>query len=306
MDVLNPITLTDAMLSASSIAEPAASETAWVSAGTYALGDYRIRTTTHRVYKAKQAHTGRTALPEVDTDYWLDYGPTLRWSAFDQYTSTASTATTSLSYTLRPGFFNCLAFLGLDAGDIAVTVKDAPGGAVIYSFSGSLQEPPLDWYDYAFGTIKGLTKLILSGITPYPDPEVSITITAAAGVTVRVGMVAVGDLRSLLGEAEWGGTECGASAEPVTYSYIKTDEYGNTTIVRRHAATDLRVRVVMPRAYADAALVMVQDVLDVPCVWVATQADGYAGLTVFGLGSGQLSYDSFNHAVFNIAVKGMI
>ena len=52
MNIITPITVTAAMIGgATTIAEPAAGETAWVSAGTYALGDLRIRTSTHRVYK---------------------------------------------------------------------------------------------------------------------------------------------------------------------------------------------------------------------------------------------------------------
>ena len=58
--VLVPIDVDDAMLSSTTIAEPAATETAWVSGGTYAIGDKRIRTQTHRVYQSATAHTGVT------------------------------------------------------------------------------------------------------------------------------------------------------------------------------------------------------------------------------------------------------
>ncbi len=119
-------------------------------------------------------------------------------------------------------------------------------------------------------------------------------------------MLNVGDYRSLLGDSEWGGTQYGASAEPVSYSYIKTYPDGTTKIVRGTSATSMRATVMLPRDQADYALSCVQEVLDMPVSWVATDVKGYAGLNVFGLGSGSLTYDGFSHASLNINVKGMI
>jgi hypothetical protein len=304
MNILTPLTITNAMiLAGTSIAEPAAGETAWVSAGTYALGDLRIRTTTHKVYSCVQAHSGRSQLPETDSAYWLEKSPTNRWSPFDSYTSTPATATTSLTYVLQPGYFNALAMYGLVGTSAAITVKDAPGGATIYSNTVSLLEDPLGWWEFLFLPTRQISKLILTDIPIRPTAELTIVIT---GATCAVGMINVGDYKSILGESVWGGTQQGAKAEPVSYSYIKTNADGTTTIVRRNAATSMRASVILPRAAADYALQCVQEVLDVPVSWVATDANGYAGLNVFGLGSGSLSYDTFNTATLDISVKGMI
>ena len=305
VSALVPLSITDAMLTSSTIAEPAAGETAWVSAGTYALGDLRIRATTHRVYRCVLAHTGRTALPEVDLVYWLDVYATQKWSMFDAYASTQSSIATPLTVVLKPGFFNAFAMLGLDGATATITYKDATGGATVYSSVISLTEDPLDWYDYAFGVIKPKTKVTIDDLTPYPDPELTISITATSG-TVKCGMLAIGDMRNLLDSAEFGGTQYGATAEPITYSYIKTDEYGNTVIKKRSTATDMKIRIVLPKANSDFALATVQSLLDVPAVWVASDQSGYAGLTVFGLASGSLSYESFTYDTFSINVKGMI
>ena len=62
----------------------------------------------------------------------------------------------------------------------------------------------------------------------------------------------------------------------------------------------------MPREYADASVRAVQEVLDVPAAWIATEAPGYVALNVFGLGSGSMQYNSFADAVFSIKVKGLI
>ena len=304
MNILTPLTITDAMiLAGTSIAEPAPSETAWVSGGAYTLGQERIRSTTHKVYECVQASTGRTALPEVDTAYWLEKRPTLKWAPFDSYTSTPATATTSLTYVLQPGYFNALAMYGLVGTTAEIIDKDAPGGSTIFSKTISLLEDPLGWWEYLFLPTRQISKLILTGIPIRPNAELTIVIT---GATCAVGMINVGDYKSLLGESEWGGTQQGAKAEPISYSYIKTNSDGTTTIVRRNAATSMRASVILPRADADYALACIQEVLDVPVSWVATEANGYDGLNVFGLGSGSLSYDNFNIATLDINVKGMI
>lgn len=304
MNILTPLTITDSMiLAGTSIAEPSAGETAWVSAGTYALGDLRIRTTTHKVYSCVQAHSGRTALPENDSAYWLEKSPTNRWSPFDSYTSTPATATTSLTYVLQPGYFNALAMYGLVGTSAEITVKDAPGGSTIYSNTVSLLENPVGWWEYLFLPTRQISKIILTDIPIRPSAELTIVIT---GATCAVGMINVGDYKSILGESVWGGTQQGAKAEPVSYSYIKTNADGTTTIIRRNAATSMRASVVLPRENADYALTCIQEVLDVPVSWVATDESGFVGLNVFGLGSGSLSYDSFNVATLDLSVKGMI
>ena len=304
MNILTPLAITNAMiLAGTSIAEPAAGETAWVSAGTYALGDLRIRSTTHKVYSCVQAHSGRTALPEVDSAYWLEKSATLRWAPFDIYTSTPATASTSITYVLQPGYFNSLAMYGLVGSSVAITVKDAPGGTTVYSKTVSLLEDPLGWWEFLFLGTRQISKLILTGIPIRPTAELTIVIT---GSTCAVGMINVGDYKSLMGEASWGGTQYGAKAEPISYSYIKTNADGTTSIIRRNAATSMRASIVLPRDQADYALACIQEVLDVPVSWVATESSGYDGLNVFGLGSGSLSYDSFQIATLDLSIKGMI
>ena len=310
MNIIVPVPITSAMIGAgTTVAEPASGETAWTDT-TYSVGTRSIRTQTHRVYECVSAIGAATGTPpEDDAAHWLDAGPTQRWAPFDHYVSTAATDTTSMTYVLTPGFFNAASLYGLTGTGIVVEVKDAPGGTVIYRYpqtgTAPLTEPSIGWYSYFFGKRRAISKLVLTGIPIRPNAELSITVTAASGASVGIGMINVGDYRPLIGDAIWGGTLNGATAEPMTYSYIDTDDYGNTTIVRRHSATNLRLQVAMPRQYADAALASVQEVLDVPVSWVATDCKGFDGLNVFGLGSGSLSY-TFATAEFDITVKGLI
>lgn len=307
MKVLLPIDLTSDMLVSSTIPEPDTGETLWVSGGSYAVDAQVIRTTTHMVYVSSQAHSGRTALPENDPDYWTPKCFTNRWSAFDAEINTTTVGGSPVTWVLHPGFFNSVAIYGTSASTVDITVKDAPAGSVVFSYSGSFQSEPLDWYDWAFGVYKTSNKLQVEGITPYDTAELTITITPASGTVAKVGTVLIGDMRPLLGEdATWGGTQYGASVEPVTYSYIKTDDYGKTTIKRRHSATNLRAQVVIPIEGSEYALAAVQEALDRPAGWFASDAPLYGDLNVYGLGSGTMNYDSYGRAVLSIFVKGMI
>jgi hypothetical protein len=311
MNVIDPITITDAMIGAgTSVAEPSASETAWSgSSVAYAVGDVRIRATTHRKYRCAAAHTSAASpTPENDGTRWVDIGPTDRWAPFDQYTSTAVTGTTSITYVLSPGYVNSLALYGLTGAQYSVTVKDAPGGSVIYTRTGYLLDDPIGWYEYLFVPQPTRSKLVFAGIPIRPTAEITVTITAASGQPVGLGMIVVGDYAPLISDAaEWGGVEQGAQAEPVTYSYIKSNDDGTTTIVRRHSATNLRCTVRLPRQHADAAVSLLQSVLDKPVAYIATDAPGYAGLNVFGLAtSSPVRYDSFAMASIEITVKGLI
>lgn len=307
--VLVPLAITNAMVSSSTIAEPAAGETEWNAATSYTVGQECILAATHRVYTNLIAGVNSTP-PNLATTgaapRWLDTRPTNKWAAFDAQINTQSSTVTPLTYVLLPGMFNGIALYGLDGATLDISVKDAPGGTVVYTNSIVLQESPIDYYDYYFGTIKPLSKCIIKDIVPYANPEVTITITAAAGVTVKVGMIAIGDMRSLVSSADTGGPQRGAKAKPVTYSYIGTDIYGNTKIIRRSKATDMDISVFLHKNDADAALATIQEVLDVPAAWIGCDVPGFAGLNVFGLASGDVSYEGPNHAVISINVKGLI
>ena len=77
--ILIPLAVTDAMLTSSTIAEPASGEVAWNPATTYAIGDKVILTSTHRVYQNLVAGVNAMS-PDVNQGQtpaiWLDVGQT--------------------------------------------------------------------------------------------------------------------------------------------------------------------------------------------------------------------------------------
>lgn len=299
------------MVTASSISEPAIGETAWVSGGTYVVGDLRYLAATHRVYKCTQAHTGRTSAPNTATEigyYWQDIGATQKYAPFDAYVNTKGYSVTSVTYTiLLPTFVNAIAFYGLSGVSSAtVVVRDGAGGAVVFNQTQTLAVPGLGFWEYYHTPATILDRCVFQNLPLVLNPEVIVTLTGTSGSTVGVGMIAVGDLRPLFDTVTWGGTQFGSQAKPTTYSYIKTDDYGVTTIVRRGSSTDMSIKVEMPHDGSDYALSTMQSVLDIPAAWIATDEAGFSGLNVFGLASGSLTYQSYNLDVFSIDVRGFI
>lgn len=308
MKILIPIVITPEMLGAgTSIAEPAPGETLWAASTAYTLGDLRIRPTTHRVYECIQAHASRTALPENDGAFWLDVAPTQRYAPFDSYISTVAAATTSLTYVVSPGYVNAIALYGIIGTQLNVVLRDGPGGTIVRTYASSLTESAPNWYEHLFVAAKPINRLILSNLPIRPNVEITVTISAAPGAPVALGLLIAGDYRAIAGDKPaFGGTRRGASAEPITFSYINTGSDGTTSIVRRNYATGMRANILLPTKEADAALALVQQVLDIPVPWVATDAKGFAGLNVFGLGSGSLTYENAFTSNLEINVKGMI
>jgi hypothetical protein len=304
LSVLIPTAITTAMLTSSSI--PETDYAVWSGATTYAIGDRCISTVTHRIYESainSNLNNDPTLIANRTgaTIKWLDIGPTNRWAMLDDVNNTQSDYASPVTVVLQPGVFNSVYLGNLVASTVQVVVKDAPVGNEVFN-SGviSLQEPIPDYYEYFFNPFKSMVNYLVSSIPPYSEAVVTITITNSAG-NVKCGILSLGILNQL------GRTVLGATAKPKTYSYITTDAFGTTTIVRRKATTDMTASCVVDIGEASSVLAIIQSVLDVPCVWIANdECTLYNGLIIFGLGSGDLVYTDSVKCSLSLTVQGLI
>lgn len=303
LSIMRPATMVDAVLTSSTA--PEADYAAYNAATTYALGARCISTTTHRVYESLVAGNINRDPTLISnrigaTPYWLNVSATNRWKMFDDQVASQTSIASPLTVVLQPGAINAIGALGLDADAIAVTVKDAPGGSVIYSYSGSLEgSAPQDYYEYFFSAFAPLTDFVLRGIDAYVQMEVTVTLTKVSG-NVLCGMLQVGDLVPL------GMTQYGAKAKPKTYSYIKVNDYGENTIIRRKKAKDLTATAWLKLSEANIVLDTLGAMLDVPCLVICSDSAEYSGLRSFGLVSGEISYDHLKDCQLSISVNGLI
>lgn len=134
MNVIPPITITDALLTSSTIAEPDTGEAVYSAGTTYGLGAVVISTTTHLKYTSLQAgnlgHPLSAAIAQgvvpTAADWWVMSGPTNKWAMFDLMRSTASIAPLALTAVVTPGVrVDALGLHGLAADAVLVTVNPA-------------------------------------------------------------------------------------------------------------------------------------------------------------------------------------
>lgn len=305
MNIIVPITIAETMIGAGcSLAEDPT--TTWTS-GTYAVGDLRHVVATHTVYECVLAGSS-TVTPQDDPTRWLAKRPTNKWAPFDWYASTQATSTTTdIIYPITARFVNAVALYGIVGTEYEFIVKDQAGGTVIYSKSGKLKAHDRGWFSYLFGARRQITKLVFKSLPIHPAAEITIKIKAGAGLQRSLGTIVLGKYRNLAGRGSFGGTQYGATVEPVTYSYIKTEDDGTTVIKRRHSGTNLRGNIVLPRSQADAAISLLQQVLDVPVACIASDKPGYEALNTFGLiSSSPVKYDGPLTASIDFNVKGII
>jgi len=270
MKVIPPIQITDAMLTSSTAAEPGAGEVAWISGTTYAVGDVRIRTETHRKYQRLIAGAGTTA-PELDTINWLDIGPTNRWAMFDTLRNSATELASPLTVSVTPGKrINALALMGVVADEATITMT--VGGVTKYTHTENLTlRRTLTWTDYFFGEFGNRPSLVLFDLPPYVGAVITATLTASAG-TVECGAMVLG--RSVyLGSAEYN-----ATSDALNFSTITRDAFGNTTLVPRRTVPKTNQTLWCEKSAVNT-LRDVRSVLNaVPAVWSGLDdknADGY-------------------------------
>lgn len=305
VSVLMAVPITASMLSAGTTIvepDPALGETMWVSAGTYAVGAERI--SNHKVYSCVQAHSGRTALPEADPDYWLFKRPSNLFAPFDFYRSTAAKATGSLTYKLQVPFFSDVKIFGAVGDQVQLIARDAPGGAILKQSTQDLWEQALGFWELLFSPLGVRSTVELTGIPISPTSELTVTVSAGPTAAVELGTLMVGEWRSLTGGT--GGTEYGSEAEPRSYSYIKFYDDGTFEIKRRPGATDLTLSAVLDADQAEYTVGLLQQLLDVPVAISATDVPGYGYLSALGLISGRVKPVNSKEAQLAARVKGII
>jgi len=305
--VMVPVAITTSMIkSGTSIPEPdpATGEVAWVSGGTYATGNER--TYGGSIWACTTNHNGRTATPDVDTQYWTRLGPTNRMAPFDDYSNTKAEATGSLTYVIQPGFLNGLAVYGMEGGAYSMTVKDQPGGTVLKAWSGDLYEQASGFYELLFSPLLQLTQLSFDSIPLAPDAEVTITISSDPGKRVALGVIKVGDWRTFLGDGEFGGAEYGAEAERKSYTFRQYNADGTYKIIKRPASRNVSCSVVIEpeqAMYADAVL---GEIIDTAVPFEASGLPRYGYLNTLGFVSGSIRADNYGVTSINLKIEGNV
>jgi hypothetical protein len=298
MQVLKPLVFQNSQLISTTAVNADAN---YNSATTYALGA-KVSYQGSRYESLQNTNLNKT--PDVSPTWWLNLGATNQFAMFDQFVSTSTTATTSLTAVYAPGsVFNSIALVNVEAAVIKITIRDGLSGPIVYENSAGLSGANVtSWYDYFFlDPLLKRTQVVFSGLPSYVNSHITIELTNSTGEPVSVGQVVAGDLASL------GQTQYGVSAGIVDYSVKETDEFGNTLFVKRAFSKRMQSDFYLNNNQLNRVHAYLASVRATPAVWIGSSDPQFEeALIVYGFYrefSLQIAYP--NNSLYNIEIEGL-
>ncbi len=273
--VVQPLTITDAMVSAPNTNVPETDYAVWSSATTYALSARVILTSTHKIYQSLQA-SNLNKDPTTQPLWWVEVSPTNKWALFDSAVSTQTKQSTYIKYTVTPGqTINAIAALNLtNATQIVITVTSASAG-VIYSRTVDVSPIPASasWWDWFFGIKRAQTQCVLVDLPSYPDATIKFELYG--GSSLAIGVLLIGQQRAF-----GTGIKYGAKVGIQDYSRKEKNDFGDTVLVQRAFARRADFELMVSADEVDSLQGFLSDVRAVPCLWIGSTK--YEATTVFG------------------------
>lgn len=267
MIVVKPFDIIGGLLTSSSTPEPDASvgEVAW-SAYTAAVGDLRIMTTTHLVYKAAAVTTDAPdvgAAKAIPT--WVVVGYTNRYRMFDTVNSSKSESASPIvvEITSVKGFDSAAIFNASGVTSVRFEVYSSAGPLL---YDRTLQavdnSARVDWLTWLFSPVIQRYKFFVNDLPRAANQKIKITITGDA--TVGVGTLAIGKSISL-------GVACyGTSFRYVNLSKVDENEFGDLVINKRRKYKLIDYDVRTDKARLDFVVNELSELVDEPCIWAGT------------------------------------
>ena len=298
MKVLAPISITDAMLTSSTVAETDHAE--WVAGTAYTAGQKVIRMATHRIYEALTSTTGDT--PETSPTKWLDLGATNRWKAFDQKIGTATAQADSMEWGIDPGqTVGSVGLLELVAESVRVRVSDATDGLVYDStqtLTGAITSA--DWFTYFFEPVSRRPFALFADLPSYRDPTITITVSGLAGEAVECGVCLLGTYTKFADAVRYG-----ASAGIVDYSKKTVDDFGNVQITERAFSKRASWQMLVANTDIDNLQRTLASLRATPALYIGS--DRFDATLVYGFYRDfDITIEFYTHSECSIELEGLI
>lgn len=252
-------------------------EANWSSATTYTDG--QIISYSGKRWESLQ-NSNLNKVPTAEPLWWLDLGADNKHAMFDDVVATSTVATTELTVVLAPNqTFDSIALININASVVSISVTDGVGGPVVYENTvGLSSETIADWYGYFFyDPLLKRTQAIFYNIPSYQNAVVTITLENSVGEQVSVSTLTYGTLFNI------GATQYGVSAGIVDYSVKTTDEFGNTTFVRRAYSKRLSAQVAVKNSDLNRVQSLLYGLRATPAVWIASDSPTFEeAMIVYG------------------------
>jgi hypothetical protein len=295
MKVIKPTTISPSSIVSTSVAE---TEDSWLTGTNYQTGDL-VYDGYAGIYQALENNVD--AQPSLSPTQWQYIRPSNRWAMFDQEISTVTSSPTEIDVTFATGNMQGIALLNVSAVSVTVTVTAGLNGEVIYTSTQNLVGVVYDWYQYFFfdpDTVKN--SAIFVDLPPnYTNTYTRIVIT---GINIRVGAVVAGRVVTI------GASEQGFTSGITDYSVKQTDEFGQTTFIRRNFSKRMSGRVLVGNGDLNRVQRVLYDLRAVPAVWFASENPNLEeALVVFGYYkdfSTDISYPNYSYC--SLDIEGLI
>ncbi|WP_210526390.1 hypothetical protein [Rubellimicrobium arenae] len=292
MYVLQPITVTEAVLTASNI--PETDYATWASGTTYAAGARVVapspagvsypRSIYESVAGGNQGTSPASSIFHKENNpagKWIWVGATNRWRAFDGNISDRVIAAGDITFTLTlPSLCTGIAFFNLRASSVTVQIRDT-ADAVIWTRTRTLTNTDAitDWFEFFTWEPDLEPEAIFTGLPGYTGYKLDITLS---GLNSRVGAIALGKVTQL--GKPMPGTEIGFES----YSRKERDDFGNPILIKRPYADTVTFQFTVPLTDLRRVKRVISSLESTPAVWFAGAHLTYLGATVFGFPTGGL------------------
>lgn len=245
------------------------------TAGTYTQGTKRIQN--HHVYEVLAETTTDAPADGVakTPPTWLDLGVTNPWRSFDEKIGTVTSNPEAIRFSIRADrTINALAFFGVDAGSIRVTVTDPPLGRVFEHEATPVSTDGIDnWYQYLFAPIELVEDFVVLEVPAGTYGTIDISIDKPGGVA-KLGALVLGQT-SNLGVALYG-----TSIRLRDFSRKERDDFGNFVIQERDFSKVAEFDVAVDTANISAVQRTVAQYRAKPVVWIGEAA--YESTIIYG------------------------
>jgi hypothetical protein len=303
LTIIRPLTITDAIIDSTNVAEDDFPQ--WDNTVTYAAGDRVILTSTHRIYESLlSGNVGNDPTVISSPIYWIEVGPTNRFSVFDSSVSTQTAQANNITYKLIAGeAINSIGILNITGGtEINITMVSPNTGSpgIVYTKTIDLSALPLtsDWWAWFYGQKLAPTQSIMLDLPSYTDNE--ITIEILGGSNLAVGVILIGQ------QQNFGiGIKYGARVGIQDYSRKETNEFGETILVQRAFAKRANFDLMVQREEVDAFQNALSTIRAIPVLWIGST--DYESTTLFGFYKNfdiLISYP--NHSDCQLEIEGLI
>ena len=249
MYVLVPKQIGDSMMLPGTIpaVDTTAGEVAWVAGQAVAIGVERVYG--QSIYRCAAVPANLSVTPDQDVMAWKEIRPSNRYAPFDTYIQTAQVGRKgSVTYVMKVPFVDGLALHGLIGKRLQITVTDGVGGAnLMPPIDTRLNLPRVGWWQYFFGERTIIRSYRIEKIPSKSTTVITVTVSADAAQEVGIGWMSVGNwtafgMNSVNARS---GTQYGATAETVNYTYRKEFEDGTFRQVPRGSAVNLAMQVMI-------------------------------------------------------------